>query len=119
MTKVTISRYEAGRVPDVETLKNIADYGGVTVEWLLHGDRPAPQLLEHAPDLYDARPLPPLAFPLLVEVVAAADAYLARRRLKRSIIQRARLYVLLYEHCAENKERPDDALVEKYLVLAD
>lgn len=34
-----ISKYEKGRVPDLETLKKIADYGGVTLEWLLEGDK--------------------------------------------------------------------------------
>ena len=34
----TVSRWEYGRLSDEETLKKIADFGGVTVEWLLRGD---------------------------------------------------------------------------------
>jgi transcriptional regulator with XRE-family HTH domain len=35
----TVSRWEDGRLSDEETLKKIADYGRVTIEWLLYGDR--------------------------------------------------------------------------------
>jgi transcriptional regulator with XRE-family HTH domain len=35
--KVSIARYEAGRVPRANLLDRIATLGGVSVEWLLHG----------------------------------------------------------------------------------
>jgi transcriptional regulator with XRE-family HTH domain len=121
VTKVTISRYEAGRVPDVETLNRIANYGGVTVEWLLHGDAPEPaavKIQEFAP-IYDASPLPPLAETALTEVIAAVEDYYARHRLKRRPIQKARLIIRLYQHYAETREKPDDILIKGNLPLAD
>jgi len=39
--KVSVTRYEAGRLPRADLLDRIARMGGVTVEWLLHGDRSA------------------------------------------------------------------------------
>jgi transcriptional regulator with XRE-family HTH domain len=175
--KMTISRYEAGRIPDVETLKKIADYGGVTVEWLLYGDKvnvlaqirdealelclhpdtipeakdiiirnyhqtamalreqldlknaeiaelrqskgQLPQLTERAPEIYDATPLPFLAEGALTEVIAAAENYYARHRLKRRPIQKARLIIRLYQHYAETREKPDDILIKGNMPLAD
>jgi transcriptional regulator with XRE-family HTH domain len=37
VTKVSVARYEAGRVPRLNVLKEIARVGGVTVTWLLDG----------------------------------------------------------------------------------
>jgi transcriptional regulator with XRE-family HTH domain len=37
-TQGTVQKYEKGEIlPEDETLKKIADYGGITVEWLLTG----------------------------------------------------------------------------------
>lgn len=35
--KVSVARYEAGRIPRANVLDRIASLGGVSVEWLLHG----------------------------------------------------------------------------------
>ena len=40
VTKVSVARYEAGRVPRLKILKEIARLGGVTVTWLLDGASP-------------------------------------------------------------------------------
>ena len=40
VTKVSVARYEAGRVPRLKGLKDIAKLGGVTVTWLLDGSSP-------------------------------------------------------------------------------
>jgi transcriptional regulator with XRE-family HTH domain len=40
VTKVSIARYEAGRVPRLKILREIARLGGVTVTWLLDGTSP-------------------------------------------------------------------------------
>lgn len=50
VTRATICRYEANeRMPDLETLKNIADYFGVTVDYLL-GRTDNPQFTNTAPE---------------------------------------------------------------------
>jgi transcriptional regulator with XRE-family HTH domain len=117
----TVHKYEKGiSAPSEETLRKIANHGKVTVKWLLHGDdQPAAQLSELAPEIYDARPIAPLDFPKLIEVLDAVEDYYRTRRLKRRSIQKARLIALVYEHCTENKEKPDQVLVERYLPLAD
>ena len=49
-----VSKWEDGRLSDDETLKKIADYGGVTVEWLLYGDKVnvLAQIRDEALELY-------------------------------------------------------------------
>ena len=94
------------------------------MEWLLRGDEPlgakySIKIKEHAPEIYDARPVAPLDFSKLIEVVAAVRKYFSAKRLKRRPMQEARLIALLYEHCTDNKEHPDQVLVERYLPLAD
>lgn len=118
----TVHKYEKGiSAPSEETLKKIAAHGGVTVEWLLHGDAPEPaaaEFKEFAP-VYDASPLQPLAETALTEVIAAVEDYYARYRLKRRPIQKARLIIRLYQHYAETREKPDDILIKGNLPLAD
>lgn len=129
--KSTVSRIEAEiYFPDESLLKKIAEYGGVTVEWLLHGEgvreSPDPRVKycirdrEISPRDYDAQPLRPLETGLIAQVVAVVEQLLAeRRRLKLTPQQKGRLISLLYEHCRENREPPTSHLVEKYLLLAD
>lgn len=38
LTKVSVSRYEAGRIPRLDVLQKIAEIAGVNVAWLLHGE---------------------------------------------------------------------------------
>jgi transcriptional regulator with XRE-family HTH domain len=40
VTKVSVARYEAGRVPRLKVLREIARLGGATVTWLLDGSSP-------------------------------------------------------------------------------
>ena len=37
VTKVSIARYEAGRIPRLKVLRDIAKHGDVTLAWLLEG----------------------------------------------------------------------------------
>ena len=39
VTKVSIARYEAGRIPRLKVLRDIAKQGDVTLAWLLEGPR--------------------------------------------------------------------------------
>jgi transcriptional regulator with XRE-family HTH domain len=122
VSKQMVSKYEAGlAIPSAETLRKIADYGGVTVEFLLRGEnKNAPQVLYQTPEEYDAQPLRPLETDLLMQIIAALEQLLAGdRRLKLTPAQKARLIALLYEHCRENREKPTLRLVKKYLLLAD
>jgi transcriptional regulator with XRE-family HTH domain len=117
----TVWKYESGRIPDKETLEKIAAHGGVTVEWLLSGETsktPAAKTQEFA-SVYDASPLPFLAEAALTEIIAAVEDYYARHRLKRRPIQKSRLIIRLYQHYAETREKPDDMLIKRNLILAD
>ena len=38
LTKVSVSRYEAGRIPRLDVLQKIAEIAEVNLAWLLHGE---------------------------------------------------------------------------------
>ena len=110
VTKITISRYESGRIPDVETLSKIANYGGVTVEWLLHGT--APELA--AAEIPESLPLespPPgaglgrhdpylfggLDIGALTQIIELVEDHLLRRKNPLKPVKKALLFSLLYD----------------------
>jgi len=112
----TISRREKGGITDLQTLERIADYAGGTVQWLLRGDQPpALELLENPLEVYGARPGPPLDVALLAEVLTEIKKLINHRRVKLSPEREARLVALVYDHCLENKVKPDRTLVDKFL----
>ena len=114
----TVSRWEKGIVlSDEETRKKIAEYGGVTIEWLLHGDEEAaPQLTEHAPDLYDARPRElNLNYLTQALILARRFAQTARPRLPEPA--EAELAAYLYEYYQETGLPPDQVVVKRYAAL--
>ena len=112
----TISRYESGRIPDEEMLRKIADFGKTTIEWLLRGDQPsAPQLLGQTPEICGAGSGPPLDVALLAEILTEIKKFIADKRLELSPQREARLVALVYDHCLEDKMKPDRMLVERFL----
>ena len=116
LQKSTISRYEKGRIPDSETLRKIAIFGNITMEWLLMGDQSsAPQLLEQNPENIEASPEPPLDVVLLAEILAEIKQVIADKHVKLSPKREARLIALVYDHCREGKVKPDRILVERCL----
>lgn len=117
VTKVTISRYEAGRIPDVRTLKKLADYGGVTVDWLLKGQEIPLATREHAPELYQATPAE-LDVEVLTRIIISARRYLRLQRQRLSDSQEARLIADLYCYWLTEKIMPDQQVIHAYLPLA-
>jgi transcriptional regulator with XRE-family HTH domain len=112
----TISRYESGRIPDEEMLRKIADFGKTTIEWLLRGDQPsAPQLLGHTLEICGALPGPPLDVALLAEILEEIKQFISDKRLELSPRLEARLVALAYDHCQEDKVKPNRMLVERFL----
>ena len=119
----TICKYEKGRVPDGFTLKKIADFGGVTVEWLLRGEGSSAakysiRTREHAPDEYSAA-LTDIETVLLTEVVDVVLQVIAARRLKFTPAQTARLIVKAYDDSRAAHERPTAYQVERLLLFVD
>lgn len=138
----TVSRWEKGQVlSDKETLKKIADYGGVTVVWLLHGEdiktemqqlreggekkteireeqvpfeRPAPgdQALKE-PFLYAA-----VDTAMLAQIMLEVNKLLKKRKRELSEVRRAHLYSLLYDQFQKTGKLPDRAKIEEFLRLA-
>lgn len=128
INQTTICKYEAGRVPEAFILKKIADFGGVSMDWILHGGRPAghlyykeegrgPPAREHAPETYDsARPAEIQEF-LFAEVFRMVLNYEAKHKLRHDPLHTARLLVKVYNECVTSLERPTELLCEKYDAL--
>ena len=128
MTKVTISRYEAGRIPDAETLSRIAAYGGVTVEWLLHGD-PKPAIPEPLPETLPLESPPPgresgrhdpylfggIDISALAGIIDLVEAHLLRRKRPLQPMRKALLISLLYDEFQKRGRAPDQAVLEEFL----
>jgi len=111
----TVHKYEKGiGAPSIETLSKIAKYGGVTVEWLLHGEGPAaaagaPNAQEVAAT-YDARPTS-LDHDALAHTIFLARDWLRRKKQKLSVPGEAKLIALLYEYWLDYRAYPDDQVV--------
>jgi len=103
-----ISKYESGRIPKAVILKKIADYGGVSVEWLLHGEEAGPaKAAEAAPEVYEARPLVLDARALALAILLARE-FINRRRLTLAVEREARFISFIYEFWATEKRFPDN-----------
>lgn len=121
VTQGAVQKYEKGiNYPNYVILKNIADYGSVSMEWLLRGEEPAnPKLEEFAPEPYESRPPEPVESYLLFLVIGAVEGYFKGKRLEPSLRGKARLIAKVYSHCSQEFAKPDHILVEKYFLLTD
>jgi transcriptional regulator with XRE-family HTH domain len=112
-----ISKYESGRIPKAIILKKIADYGGVNVEWLLHGEEGGPaKAAEAAPEVYEARPRVLDARALARAILLGRD-FINRRRLTLAVEWEAALISFIYDFWATEKRWPDNTEMEKNLEL--
>jgi transcriptional regulator with XRE-family HTH domain len=112
--KSTISRYESGTIPGHENLRRIAKLGNTTIEWLLRGDRPlTTQPSDNSQYTFDQREAP-LNVALLSEVLTEITNFIADKGLKLLPQREARLVALVYDHCQEDKVKPDRNLVERF-----
>lgn len=115
----TVSRWEKwGVAPDEDTLEKIANYGGVSVEWLMRGNTAPAQELQTFKEDYVAS-LSPLETSLLTAVVKQVREVIKKRRLKMPSDQEARLIVRLYDDCRAQHLQPDPHLVDRALLLVD
>jgi transcriptional regulator with XRE-family HTH domain len=105
-----LSRYESGRKPPAEVLQKIADYGGVTVKWLLTGEEEGGSLEKTRP----AHPCEVQEF-LLVQVLLAVEEYMEKYKDTYPPKYRARLITALYNYCAREDEPPSEFLVGDFL----
>jgi transcriptional regulator with XRE-family HTH domain len=116
VSKATVSKYESGiNIPSSDILKKIASVGNKSIEWLLRGDQPsAPHHIEHV-DTNRLRPGPPLDVALLSEILAEIKKFMAEKHVKLSPQREARWVALVYDHCQEDKVKPNRMLVERFL----
>lgn len=132
----TIVNYRDGRTsPNFDLLMDICEKFPINPAWLLLGEGPmrrrpaAPpgeitpgpevgsQLLEHIPESYSSRRPEPLENYLMFSVLKAMEEFLTNKRLKPPLEKWTRLLTLVYNHCAQEFDRPDPLLVEKYYRL--
>ena len=101
ISRPNLSRYESGRKPPADVLQKIADYGGVTVKWLLSGEEEGGSLEKRRP----ARPCEVQEF-LLVQVLLAVEEYMEKYKETYPPKYWARLIAALYNYCAREDEPP-------------
>jgi transcriptional regulator with XRE-family HTH domain len=109
-------KYEDGRQPPADVLQKIADYGGVTLKWLLAGEEeekcvgmpPLPDQPPVAPE--PSRPCEIQEF-LLAQVLRAVEEYMEKYKSAYPLEHRARLITTLYNHCARELKPPTESLV--------
>jgi transcriptional regulator with XRE-family HTH domain len=114
--RTNLYKYESGRRPPADVLQKIADYGGVTVKWLLTGksedtepDHPRPPERPRRA-FQPGTPLEIQEF-LFTEVLRAVEDYMEKNKVPYELEHRARIIVELYNHCARWLERPTEDLV--------
>ncbi len=113
-------KYEDGRQPPADVLQKIADYGGVSVKWLLTGkeedkDFGKPRLPDQSPVVTEpSRPCEVQEF-LLVQVLLAVEEYMEKYKSTYPPKHRARLITALYNYCAREDELPSVFLVGDFL----
>ena len=85
VTQGAVQKYENGvNYPGYGVLEKIAEFGEVTVEWLLRGEEArAPGLQDFSPEAYSAT-LTALETALLTEVIAAVEEVVKAERMKFS-----------------------------------
>jgi transcriptional regulator with XRE-family HTH domain len=118
VTSGAVSQYESETIyPSWDVLKKIADYGGVSVEWLLHGEEAGPaKRAEAAPAVYEARPRV-LDSRALARAILLAREFINRRRLTLAVEREAALISFIYDFWATEKRWPDNTEMEKNLEL--
>lgn len=111
----TVSRWEKGRLSDEETLKKIADYGGVDLDWLLRGDAAAGLRVCEAPPKPLAPSLDPAA---LAEIILRLRDFANRRRLTFDLHTEAALLSLLYDLWQNRQRFPEEEDIDACLARA-
>jgi transcriptional regulator with XRE-family HTH domain len=115
-----LSKYESGRLPPADILQKVADYGEVSVKWLLTGEEEE----QEEKDL--VQPFPPEHFPkpvsshfppfiqeyLFQEVLRVFEDYQKKLGFEYDLMYRARILVALYNHCAFHQVGPTVDLAE-------
>jgi transcriptional regulator with XRE-family HTH domain len=120
LSKSTISKFESDiMIPNMETLKKIADYGKVTIEWLLRGNYQPIRNAGTAAEPFTVPAAGRVESDLLAVVINVVEEVVTARRLKLPPHKKARLIALLYDHCQEYLKKPTCYMVEKYLLLVD
>jgi transcriptional regulator with XRE-family HTH domain len=132
----TINKYENGAIlPGEDILKKIANYGGVTVEWLLHGDAPEPAAAEitEIPEAITIESPPPGAGAglhdpylygrvdtgALTRIIELVEELLRSRKRPLKPVRFALLLSLLYDHFQNTGQIPDQATVKEFLRRVD
>jgi transcriptional regulator with XRE-family HTH domain len=125
-----LSRYESGRQPPADVLQKIADYGEVTVKWLLTGKEEEKNLEEKKDLEFDYAlsehlcSIPPAEPPVLIQefllarVMRAVEEYWEKNNAPE-LEYRARLMTALYNYCARSLTPPSHGLevllkIERY-----
>ncbi len=125
--QAAVSNYEKGRVPDGFTLKKIADHGGVTVEWILHGEEAKQLLLEESllltrsqagvPGLVEPTVFAYVDKSILADIIERVEEGLKRKKRPLGSQRKAHLISLLYDEYQKTGRPPDKSTIQDFLDL--
>jgi transcriptional regulator with XRE-family HTH domain len=113
--KVSVARYETGRLPRADLLDKIARLAGVTTHWLLHGEPGSDRPTVASPDAGLSDSVREVLSTLRNELLLESELHISRRnryrqrfiesaeRMRREIGEYRRL--LQAEHRAERRKR--------------
>lgn len=116
--KNKLYRWRTGEVHGVtlETLLLIREKFRKPLDWLLFGEE-TPRFLAETQASYEARSPAPIEASLLNEAWALVEKVLADEKKQLSSEQQLRLITRIYNDCAEDRSRPDQVMVRRYLWL--
>ena len=120
VTQGAVQKYETGiNNPGYGVLEKIAEFGAVSVEWLLRGEESRPPKLQDCPPEDYSATLTSLETALLTEVITAVEEVIKAERRKFSPAQKSRLIVRVYDDCRAQHLPPTHHQVRRLLLLED
>ena len=125
----TVHKYEKGiSAPSDETLKKIADHGGVSVEWLLSGDikegaGPGESITIESPTLPSQIHEPYLfggvAMGAMTQIIEVVEEFLSQRKKPLKPVRKALLLSLCYDKFQKTGQPLDQATLKEFLRQVD
>jgi transcriptional regulator with XRE-family HTH domain len=129
VTQGTVQKYEKGEcLPSEEVQEKIAAFAKITVEWLLHGDKPVFPELPETVTIESPRSGPLLHEPYLFtgididamsQIIEAVEQLLAQRRKPLPPKKKALLISLLYDEFQKTGQPLNDATLKEFLRRVD
>ncbi len=113
-----LTRWKAGETsPSINSCLAIKKAFNKSLDWIILGESPTPQLQEFIPEIYDARQPAPVDVEKIAILVAEAEKYQEELRLRLPPARKGKWIAMLYEHWITEKTPPDRQTMKAYLTM--